>query len=127
MTHRGATDLQQQISLLQQDVLQAPEKTEHFDSAIISEVLEHLETPDAALQVLYTALRPGGRIFINVPVNSPAPDHIFLWRHPDAITELVQCQGFRIDESYRIPVTGKTIEEAIRQNLDISCVIIAHK
>jgi len=119
--------IERPVSLILQDVLQAPPEAERFDSVIISEVLEHLERPDAALGVLYSALRRGGRIFINVPVNSPAPDHIFLWRHPDEITALVEGQGLKIDESYTIPVTGKTMEEAIKQNIDISCVVIAHK
>ena len=120
-------EIGQNVSLVLQDVLQAEAEIDRFDSAIISEVLEHLERPDSALAALRLALTPGGRIFINVPVNSPAPDHIYLWRHPDEITALVERAGFHIDVMHRIPIAGKTVEQAIKGNLDISCVVIAHK
>ena len=48
-----------------------------FDVVVISEVLEHLEQPDRAMNTVANALRPGGVAFVNIPINSPAPDHIF--------------------------------------------------
>jgi len=77
--------------------------------------------------MLIHALRPAGRIFINVPVNSPAPDHIYLWRRPAEITDLVRSVGLQIEQQWHFPATGKTLEEAIEHELDISCVVIAHK
>jgi ubiquinone/menaquinone biosynthesis C-methylase UbiE len=120
-------EISQPISLILQDVLQAPPEADRFDSIVVSEVLEHIERPDIALQMLMRALRPGGRIFINIPVNSPAPDHIYLWRRPAEITDLVRSAAFQIEQQRHFPATGKTLEEAIKRGLDISCVVIAHK
>lgn len=115
------------IALVQQDVMQAPSRREEFDAAVISEVLEHLERPDLALRSLHAALKPGGRIFIHVPINSPAPDHIYLWRSSEEFSKFVEDQGFRIDVSHDFPVTGYTLERAVKYNASISCVIIGTK
>jgi len=116
-----------EITIVQQDVLKAPSRRVEFDGAIISEVLEHLERPDLALQSLHAALKPGGRIFINAPVNSPAPDHIFLWRSIEEFVSFVEAQGFKIETSRELPVTGYTLERAIKHKASISCVLIATK
>lgn len=113
------------VSLVQQDILKAPERHNEFDAAVISEVLEHLERPDLALRSLHAALKPGGRIFIHVPINSPAPDHIYLWREIEEFHRFVEAQGFRIDIAHSLPVTGYTLERAIRRGVSISCILIA--
>jgi 2-polyprenyl-3-methyl-5-hydroxy-6-metoxy-1,4-benzoquinol methylase len=115
------------INLMEQDVLKAPERDGVYDSAIISEVLEHLERPDLALATLRKALRPGGRIFINVPVNSPAPDHIYLWTGHEEFVDWVKAQGFEIEATQFLPVTGATLERAAKRKLSISCIVIARR
>lgn len=115
------------VTLIEQDVLAAPSRSETFHSAIISEVLEHLERPDLALQTLRNALKPGGRLFINVPVNSPAPDHIYLWTGTDEFVDFVNGQGFEIEATQFLPVTGHSLERAIKHKLSISCIVIARR
>lgn len=115
------------IAIIEQDVLVAPTRRDEFDMAVISEVLEHLERPDLALQSLQAALKPGGRLYINAPVNSPAPDHIYNWASTDAFKQFVIDQGFEIEQEKLFPVTGATLDRALRKNLAISCVIIARK
>ena len=115
------------ITITEQDVLVAPSRHDEFDLAIISEVLEHLERPDLALKSLHAALKPGGRIFINAPVNSPAPDHIYNWDSTDAFSQFVTDQGFEIEQTRLFPVTGASIDLAQRKKLSISCVVIARK
>lgn len=115
------------IALVQQDVMQAPTRTNEFDVAVISEVLEHLERPDLALQSLHAALKSDGRIFIHVPINSPAPDHIYLWPTIEAFQAFVEAQGFKIEVARNFPVTGSTLERAIKYKASISCVVIATK
>jgi 2-polyprenyl-3-methyl-5-hydroxy-6-metoxy-1,4-benzoquinol methylase len=115
------------VTIVEQDVLAAPSRNDEFDGAVISEVLEHLERPDKALRTLHSALRPGGRLFINAPVNSPAPDHIYLWRSPEEFRSFVEDQGFEIEQAYDLPQTGVSIERARKLDLSISCVVVARK
>lgn len=123
----GKLGVSRPINLMEQDVLKAPERDGTYDSAIISEVLEHLERPDLALATLRKALRPGGRIFINVPVNSPAPDHIYLWTSHEEFVDWVKAQGFEIEATRFLPVTGATLERAAKRKLSISCIVIARR
>ncbi len=115
------------IRIVQCDILQAPARHAAFDLAIISEVLEHLERPDLALRTLHAALRPGGRIFVNAPVNSPAPDHIYLWQSPDEFVSFFEQQGFDVEYARFFPVTGATLGTARRKSLSISCVLVGRK
>lgn len=123
----GRLGVTRDISIVEQDVLKAPSRHEEFDGAVISEVLEHLERPDLALKSLHAALKPGGRIFINAPINSPAPDHIYLWQSTEEFSAFVEAQGFKILTAYYLPVTGYTLERARKHKTSISCVVIAEK
>ncbi len=76
---------------------------------------------------MLVALRPGGRLFLNIPVNSPAPDHIYLWRDPEEIRAMIIDHGYEIESFSALPPTGKTLEQAKKFNLDISCIAIARK
>jgi 2-polyprenyl-3-methyl-5-hydroxy-6-metoxy-1,4-benzoquinol methylase len=116
-----------QVILLQQDILHPAPQPGEFDSVIISEVLEHLEQPDVALRTLHESLRQGGSIFINVPINSPAPDHIFLWTTPEEVIDLISGAGFSVRETHLLPMTGYRIEDALKRRLSISCVVVANK
>ncbi len=49
------------------DVFYLPFQTDSLDVVILSEVLEHLETPVPALQEIRRALKPGGTLLISVP------------------------------------------------------------
>lgn len=123
----SALGVKRHIDLIEQDVLTSPPNPAFFDSAIISEVLEHLERPDLALQSLRQALRPGGRLFINVPINSPAPDHIYLWTTIEGFVDFVKAQGFEIEDQQFLPVTGHSLERAVKKKLSISCILIARR
>lgn len=101
--------------------------TETFDSIVLSEVLEHVEDPLALLKGVAENLSSDGRIFINVPVNSPAPDHIFLLKSPEEAIEIVRASGLHIVEQHLLPETGMSIEQAAKRNATVSCVIIGQR
>ena len=96
-----------------------------FDSIVFSEVLEHLEQPHEALAVIRQLLAPEGTVWINVPANGPAPDHLYLLRSPDEARAAVEAAGFEVVRTAAYPVAGSSLERAIRQELPISCVIVA--
>lgn len=106
------------------DIARPLDFTDRFDSVVLSEVCEHLEAPGAALANLRGVMAPGGRIFVNVPVNSPAIDHICLFRTPEEVVELVQSAGFEIEESSNAPATGYTEARARKFGAAISVCVI---
>ena len=101
--------------------------TEYFDCVVISEVLEHLEHPDAALREIFQRMQLGGRIFINAPVNSPTVDHIHLFRTPEELVHLVVAAGFKVESIRLAPTAGFTLERARKFGTTISCGIIGQR
>jgi 2-polyprenyl-3-methyl-5-hydroxy-6-metoxy-1,4-benzoquinol methylase len=98
-----------------------------FDAVVFSEVLEHLEEPVRALQAIRAVMRPSARLYLNVPINSPAPDHLFLLRSPEEVVALVKDQGFSIERCGYFPATNYTIEAARKHQLTISVCVVAVK
>lgn len=110
-----------------QDLYEAPADGACFDSVTMSEILEHLEDPVAALRAVARHMRPDGLLFVNVPANSPAPDHIFLFEGIDHAAETVRAAGFAIELEREFPMTGATLERARRKKLTTSCVVIGRR
>jgi 2-polyprenyl-3-methyl-5-hydroxy-6-metoxy-1,4-benzoquinol methylase len=115
------------VTLAKRDLFDTDDDADprRFDSAALSEILEHLEDPVAALRATARRLRPGGRLWINVPVNSPAPDHIYLFRTPEEVVSVVEAAGFTPLETAFFPMTGQTLERARKRLLTISVVVTA--
>lgn len=118
-----AMGVERHIALSSCNLFDAPDR--EFDSLTFSEVLEHLEEPAKALSILRRLLAEGGQLFVNAPVNSPAPDHIYLFSQPEEIVRMVEDAGFRIDSTAYFPCTGATLERARKQKLAISVVVVA--
>ncbi len=98
------------VALVETDILQAKRPDKKFDLIVISEVLEHLETPETALRFLRDCITDDGRIFINVPLNSPSPDHIYLFSSPDEVAALVEAAGFKVEQFSLFATQAKRIE-----------------
>ena len=115
------------VALVLQDLFEAPpsDGASRYDSVVMAEVLEHLEDPVAALKAVSRHMAPGGSLWIHVPVNSPAPDHLYLLRTPEEAVELVRAGGFEPYEAAFYPMSGQKLERARRLNLTISVVISA--
>jgi 2-polyprenyl-3-methyl-5-hydroxy-6-metoxy-1,4-benzoquinol methylase len=107
------------------DLFDAIDTGQVFDALVFSEILEHLEEPGRALQVIRGLMRPSARLFVNVPVNSPAPDHLFLLRSPEEATAFVESQGFRIESHAFYPATNYSLAAARKHALTISVCMVA--
>jgi 2-polyprenyl-3-methyl-5-hydroxy-6-metoxy-1,4-benzoquinol methylase len=120
-----AMAVKRDIALRKVDIFASP--TGSFTSITFSEVLEHLEQPLDALRILHGLLAKGGRIFVNAPVNSPAPDHLYLFRTPEEVAGMVEEAGFTVLETKFAPCTGSSLERARKFKMSISTAIIATK
>ena len=110
-----------------QDLFAKDRASGQFGSVVLSEILEHLEDPVAALRSVYDVLRPGGWLWINVPANSPAPDHLYLLRTPEEACDLARSAGFEVTDHAFYPMTGTTLEKARKHSLSISCIVTARR
>lgn len=125
---RAALDtlgLTKAVSLVETDILQASRPDKAFDLIVISEVLEHLETPHIALKFLRDCITDDGRIFINVPLNSPSPDHIYLLSTPDEVTSLIEGAGFKVEQLSMFATQAKRLDSALANRISVSAGVIA--
>ena len=118
--------IERPVSLAVNDILATSGKGE-YDSVVCSEVLEHLETPKEALRSIRSVLSAEGRLFVNVPINSPAIDHIYLLRTPEEAFDLVTSAGLEILDTCIAPGSGNTAEKARRRGTVISCAMVARR
>lgn len=121
----AAMHLGRHVVLEKLSVFEAPGA--RFSSIAFSEVLEHLENPRDALRILHRLLAEGGRIFFNAPVNSPAPDHLYLFETPEHLLEMIAEAGFAVEGSSLAPCTGSTLQRARKLKQTISVGVIARK
>jgi len=121
----SAMQLSRPVLMGKVNLFDAPDR--QFSSITFSEVLEHLERPEQALTILHRLLSDDGRLFLNAPVNSPAPDHIHLFGTPEELIQMVVDAGFLIESSRLAPCNGTSLERARKLKLTISVGVIARK
>jgi 2-polyprenyl-3-methyl-5-hydroxy-6-metoxy-1,4-benzoquinol methylase len=105
------------------DLLEAA-APERFSFVVASELVEHLDRPADAVRRLGELAGEAGLVYLNIPVNSPAPDHIALWESPEQLFSFVERNGLRIVERHVFAMTGRTEQEARAGRLTLSCVAI---
>jgi 2-polyprenyl-3-methyl-5-hydroxy-6-metoxy-1,4-benzoquinol methylase len=103
----------------------APPSGVSFDRIVLSEVLEHLPDPVKVLRAISTVATPNALLYINVPANAPAVDHISLFRSAEEAHKAVADGGWEIVKAQSIPATGYTLERARRLGVAVNELIIA--
>ena len=83
------------VDYILQDVYQF-ESEQKFDFIIMGEVLEHLEDPLGIMKKLHSLGTDNATAFITAPCNSPAIDHIYLFRNPNEIIQLFNEAGWEV-------------------------------
>lgn len=89
------------------DAYHLPFRPESFDAVIMGEVLEHLETPLAALKDVFRVVKKGGKLIVSVPYkeklnfqicihcNKPTPVHAHLHSFDDrSLSDVIARAGF---------------------------------
>ena len=85
------------VDYILKDVYQY-ESEQKFDFIIMGEVLEHVEDPLGLMKKLHRLSTDTATAFITAPCNSPTIDHIYLFRHPGELTQLLQDAGWTVME-----------------------------
>jgi len=90
------------------------EPSQKFDMISMGEVLEHVEDPVALLKRLGYLLNDDGLAFITTPTNSPAIDHIYLFRNKNEIIDVINKAGFEVIDEYTIYSEDVSEKKAIK-------------
>ncbi|MBL0234361.1 MAG: class I SAM-dependent methyltransferase [Chitinophagaceae bacterium] len=74
------------------------EESNKYDFIILGEVIEHLDEPKKILSKLGRLLGDNGIFWITTPTNSPALDHVYLFRSKEEVFSLVEDCGLVIED-----------------------------
>ena len=95
------------IYFIQSDI--ADHKTGYqYDLIILGEILEHLDDPLSMLLRLKSMLVDGGYLWITVPTNAPAIDHVFLFKSKEEVFRLIKTVGLHVDAHFDCQIEGDT-------------------
>ncbi len=106
------------------DFLDIDDPRDTFDAIVMGEVLEHVETPAAFLRQIAAFSSPETHIFVTTCVNTPAIDHIYLFRAIEEVEDMIVSQGLSIKERLYVPYTGKTLDECKELRLSINLAYV---
>lgn len=98
-----------------------------FDLIVISEVLECVENPSLVLKNIYELISLNGLLYLNFPINSPAPDNIYLLENIENVEQLLIKNKFQVISRYEFPSMGLNLKDAQISKSSISCVMVASK
>jgi len=88
------------------------EANEKYDFITMGEVLEHVEEPLKLLTILHALLTKHGRIFITIPMNAPAIDHIYLFKNTQEIRDIICAAHLEIIEEKVLCSENMPLEQA---------------
>ncbi len=95
-----------------------------FDMLVMGEVLEHVEDPRAFLRRLRELARPEATIYVTTCANSPAVDHIYLFRSADDVVRMAAEEGLHARDVLALPHHGTTLEESTRARLPVNLALV---
>lgn len=108
----------EKVNFILQDIFTfKPEQK--YDFITMGEILEHVEQPRALLTTANSLLTSDGTVFITVPTNAPAIDHIYLFRNAQEIRRIVETSGFKIVREVSAYAENVPIEKAEKLNISL--------
>lgn len=95
-----------------------------FDMIVMGEVLEHVEEPRRFLRRLRALARPGATLYVTTCANSPAVDHIYLFRSAHEVVQMAAEEGLTARDVLALPHHGTSLEESTRARLPINVALV---
>jgi SAM-dependent methyltransferase len=89
----------------------------HFDSAIMDNVLEHIDEPENVLTEVYRVLKPNGILVVGVPGQrgyASDPGHKRFYSEENLIT-CITSMGFRVMRIIHMPWKSSWLDRIMRQ------------
>ncbi|HEY6177609.1 MAG TPA: class I SAM-dependent methyltransferase [Kofleriaceae bacterium] len=102
------------------DVTQIPFRDRAFDSALCTEVLEHLPEPGNCLEEIHRVVKPGGSVFFTVPmtVHTHSEPYDFYRYTEYGLRYLLKKHGFEITTLRRL---GGVVSVMASRGINLAC------
>src|SRR5262249_4559020 len=98
-----------------------------FSCIVMGEVLEHVERPELFLEKIARLSKDDTHIYVTTAINSPAIDHIYLFRTAAEVEQLMQQCGLEITDKLYLPHPGVTLEEAYARAMSVNVAYTARR
>lgn len=108
------------------DVTQIPFCDGAFDSALCTEVLEHLPEPGRCLDEIHRVVRPGGSVFVTAPmtVHTHSEPHDFYRYTEYGLRYLLEKHGFEIVTLRRL---GGVVSVMASHGINLGCEAVSER
>lgn len=91
------------------------------------EVLEHVPNPDEMLKNIKEVTEDNAEIFVSTAINSPVPDHIYLFRSVKDVLNMVEQCGFQVKNMICAAANGSEIKIAEEKEQPITIALRLQK
>lgn len=91
-----------------------------YDAIVISEVIEHVVNPKDFLVQVKKLAKKDSFIYISTAINSPFPDHLYLFRSIEEVHKMIEEAGLIIVDEITSTSEGISLEKAIKKKYDIT-------
>ena len=88
-----------------------------YDFIVLGEVLEHLDKPQEILLKLSRLLSDNGVLWITTPTNSPALDHVYLFKTKEEVISLIDTCNLVVDNDVNYFAEDVTEEVALERRI----------
>ena len=94
-----------------------------FDAVSLSEVLEHVEEPERMMRKVYEITSDSADVYVNVPINAPEIDHIYLFHNVEEVISLIESVGFIVKDKIVATGNGIPYEKAVKKKSAINLAL----
>ena len=98
-----------------------------LDALLMGEIIEHIQYGEAVMSNMARKMAPTGRCYFSTAANSPAEDHILLFRTVEEIRSFLDHCGWTVLREHTGTVNGMSLEAAEQggHNINYAAVLAA--
>jgi 2-polyprenyl-3-methyl-5-hydroxy-6-metoxy-1,4-benzoquinol methylase len=98
-----------------------------FSCIVMGEVIEHVERPEIFLSKLAELADEKTHIYVTTAINSPAIDHIYLFRSSQEVERLAASCGLYVVQKLCLPYAGMTLGQTYERAMPVNAAYVLRK
>jgi ubiquinone/menaquinone biosynthesis C-methylase UbiE len=104
-----------------------PLEDNSLDVLLMGELIEHIQDGQGVMSKIAKKLKPGGYCYFSTAANSPAEDHILLFKSVDEIRQFVKECGWKVIAEHLGTVDRMSVEQAEKEGHNINYASVLTK